>query len=98
MYFGEPIGSRILVPKTRFGSRMAAEFSAAILFVRFVSILRREAGSSRRPLTTTLAQFKRRRIILSIDIIAHWLLYITRFCHQQGRLCGVHALPIALSR
>src|SRR6516164_5972493 len=92
MYHDVPTGSRILVPKTRFGSRMAVEFSAAILLERFASILlerfasilRGEAGSSRRPLTTTLAQFKRRRIILSIDIIAHWLLYITRFCLLQG--------------
>jgi len=89
MYFGEPIGSRILVPKLDLAAEwqwnLAPRFSlAAILLVRFASIVRGEAGSSRRPLTTTLAQFKRRRIILSIDIIAHWLLYITRFCLLQG--------------
>jgi hypothetical protein len=70
MYLHERIGSRILVPKTRFGSRMAVEFSAVILLVKLASLLSGESGSSRRPFTTTLAQFKRSFIVLSIDIIA----------------------------
>jgi hypothetical protein len=52
---------------------MAVEFSAVILLVKLaslLSLLSGESGSSRRPFTTTLAQFKRSFIVLSIDIIA----------------------------
>ena len=68
MYVGEPIGSGILVPKTRFGSRMAAEFGAANLLAKLASILPGESGPSRRLFTETAMQFKRSYIIYQLTL------------------------------